>query len=83
MLLGLVLAVFIVLMKWFTEKEGGMNMQLNPHLYRLIELVQFKYLVNVTHTEDMVAEFIGIVLLVLFFFSFRGRSVRRVNNYDG
>jgi len=82
--LTLFLFPFLVLMGWFTGKEGGVRLQIKPHLYRLVELVEGKYLVNVTHTEDFVAELVGIILLVLFCFTFlRSKNIWRINKYDG
>ena len=82
--LCLMLAPFVILMQWFTQKEGGLQLQLSPHLYRLVELAQYKYLVNVTHTEVPFAFIAGIAVLLLFLVSmlrFGSRPV--INKYDG
>jgi len=82
--LAIILLPFLVLMNWFTHKEGGMRIQLAPHLYRLIELMEGKYLVNVTHTEDFPAEFAGIIIMVLLSCSFIGIKNRlKISKYDG
>jgi hypothetical protein len=82
--LVLFLSPFLMLMNWFTGKEGGMRLTLKPHLYRLIELVEGKYLVNVTHAEDFLAELAGIIMLALFCFSFFGiKNKWKINKYDG
>jgi len=75
---------FVILMKWFTGKEGGMRIQLKPHFYRLIELAEFKYLINITHTEDFFAVFTGLILLLLFGMCFlRFRKNFSIHKYDG
>ena len=76
-------APFFFLMKWFTNKEGGMRIHLRPHFYRLIELLEFKYQVNVTHTEDILAATAGIIMLLLFGLSFIKRKKIVWHKYDG
>jgi len=83
-LLTLFFLPFLFLMNWFTEKKGGMQMELTPHLYRLVELVQFKYGVNVTHKEDYFALAAGTGLLLLFCVALvKFKKYRAINKYDG
>ncbi len=78
-------APFLALMLWFTIKEGGMGLHLQPHLYRLKELVQFRYLVNAVHGEEFFAGMVGITLTSLLLFSVAGRFKGgfKVHRYDG
>ncbi len=83
-LLAFFLTPFILLMSWFTQKKGGLQIQLRHHFYRLIELVQGKFLINVTHGEDYFALTAGLVLIFLFCFSMiKFKKYRTVNKYDG
>ena len=83
-LLTLLLFPFLVLMRWFTEKEGGMNILLYHHFRRLIELVQFRYIINITHQEDYFALIAGVLLLVAVAVSLvRFRNKLKINKYDG
>ena len=83
-LLSLLLSPFLILMEWFTRKEGGLQMGLRHHFYRLIELVQLKYLMNVTLRENIIVLFAGVSLLLLFFISFiKLKDKLQVNKYDG
>ena len=80
----LFLAPFMALAAGFTQKEGGIRLQLHHHFYRLVELVQFKYFVDITHKEDLFAEICGILLLLLSLVSFLFLvKSRKVNKYDG
>lgn len=83
--LGILVAPFLALMYWFTNKEGGANIQLHHHLYRLVELVQFKYAVNAAEGETFFAAVSGIVLTALLLTSiiFRIKYKQAVNKYDG
>jgi hypothetical protein len=82
--LAVFLTPFLILMLWFTDKEGGMQMQLEHHFYRLVELVQFKYLVNVTHHEDYFALTAGVLLLLLFSIGVVKRiQLKKIHKYDG
>ncbi|MCW3121778.1 MAG: hypothetical protein JWQ38_1270 [Flavipsychrobacter sp.] len=84
LLLTLFLSPFIILMGRFTENQGGMQLVLRHHFYRAIELVQCKFLVNVTHEEDIPALIAGIVLVSLFVFTFiKFKNYRTVHKYDG
>ena len=64
-LLLLLAAPFLALMALFTHKEGGLQLQLSPHPYRLLELVQLKYLITLANTEKLPAAIAGCCLLVL------------------
>ncbi len=82
--LFLFLLPFLLLMIWFTAKEGGLQIQLAPHLYRMLELIRFRYLVNITRQEEFFATITGVGLLILFSVSlltFKKHPV--INKYDG
>ena len=83
--MALLTAPFVALMFWFTDKEGGLNLQLRPHLYRLIELVQFKYAVSASHNEDFLAAVAGITLTTLMIacIAIRIKDGIRIRKYDG
>jgi len=53
---------FIVLAVLFTSGEGGLGLSVSPHPYRLIELLQFKYLKGFTDSEEMWALVAGVLL---------------------
>jgi len=81
-ILALLLSPFLLLMGWFTQKEGGLQMDMHHHFYRLIELVQLKYLMNISLRENVFVLVAGVCLLLLFFMSFiKGKW--QVNKYDG
>jgi len=80
----LLLSPYIALMNWFVSNEGGMQLKLNPHLYRFIELAQFKYLVNITHQEDGFSLVAACTLIALFCIALLLLVVRfTVSKYDG
>jgi len=80
----LLLSPFMFLMHWFTDKEGGMRIVLHHHFYRLVELAEFKYIINVTNSEVFFSAVAGVVLLALFLFALRGfRKGFRLGKYDG
>lgn len=84
LLLGTLLLPYLGIMAWFTRSQGGLQMALKPHLYRLIELIQFKYLVSLTHTEEPYAAVTGLVLLAIGIALIAGISRRHaVHKYDG
>ncbi len=84
LMLLLLLSPFIVLMNWFTNKEGGMQLQPGFHPYRLLELLQCKYLVNVVHTEDLIVLIAGVTIMLLFgFCALRFKEKLSINKYDG
>ncbi|GAA4463514.1 hypothetical protein GCM10023093_12140 [Nemorincola caseinilytica] len=63
--LALVTAPFILLAFRFTGSEGGLQMRLGFYLYRLVELVEFKYLINITEAERPWALLTGLALTIL------------------
>ena len=83
--LAMLTAPFVFVMFWFTDKEGGMKIVLWPHLYRLIELVQFRYSASGSHNEDFFASVAGITMttLVIACIVVRLRKGYVVNKYDG
>ncbi len=83
-LLVLLLAPFLLLSAIFTQQEGGLQLSLGHHFYRLVELAQFKYLVNVTTRENMFALIAGLTMLLLFCYALiKYRLKAGVNKYDG
>lgn len=80
----LLLAPFIVLMFWFTEREGGLQLHLAPHPYRLIELAQFKYIITLTNTEKLPAAIAGSILLLSFIWTLIMSLIGfKIHKYDG
>lgn len=53
---------FIIFTLLFTQKEGGLRLTLAPHPYRLLELIEFKYIINVVNTERPWALLAGAVI---------------------
>ncbi len=83
-ILALLLAPFLVLMVLFTQGEGGLQLSLKCHFYRLVELAQFKYLANVTTKEFFFTTVAGVVVLLVSFVAFvKYRFKAGVNKYDG
>jgi hypothetical protein len=75
---------FLLLMQRFTNEQGGLQLQFRHHFYRLVELAQFKYIVNVTHREDYFALAAGVSLLVMFCIAVINRiRTKGINKYDG
>lgn len=60
-----ILIPFLLLMFWFTDKQGGMQLQLGLHKFRLIELLEFKYLIAIVHDEYVWAIFTGVSFCLL------------------
>lgn len=56
-------APFVIFTLLFTHKEGGLQLTLSPHPYRLLELVEFKYSINVVNTERPWAILAGVVII--------------------
>lgn len=84
LLLAALVLPYMGIMVWFTNSQGGLQMALQPHLYRLIELIQFKYLVSLTHTEEPYAAVAGLVLLAAGIVLAAGFSRRHAaHKYDG
>ncbi len=82
-LLAMLFAPFLLLMTMFTDQEGGLQLVIGHHFYRLVELIQFKYFVNVTHSEDYVAAAAGIILLLTFCAALTKFRIKTINKYDG
>lgn len=83
-MLGIVLLPFVWLMFRFTTSEGGLNLSLSPHLYRLIELVEFKYLINLAETEKPWVMVVGLILTALFaIVALQGIRKWRLHKHDG
>lgn len=75
---------FLAIMAWFTNKEGGMQLSFRPHFYRVVELAQFKHIVNFNHYELTWTTIIGCTLLLLFVLCFvRLNGLLKVNKFDG
>jgi len=82
--LALLLAPFAMLMLLFTQKEGGLQLSLTHHFYRLVELAQLKYIVNVTTHENAFALIAGVSMILLFCFAFTRHRVKAgISKYDG
>ncbi len=83
-LLVVFLAPFLALMVLFTQQEGGLQLVLKCHFYRLVELAQLKFLANVTTKEFLFSTVAGVVLLLLFCFSLiKYRVKNQLSKYDG
>lgn len=82
--LALLLIPFLLLMLWFTEKQGGMQMHLSLHLYRLVELLEFKYIITIVQQEYLWAKITGILFFVLLVIT-GIKSLRHItiHKYDG
>ena len=78
-------APFIALMFWFTNKQGGLNIQLQHHFYRIIELIQFKYLVNMSTDEELFTGITGLTIISLVIYALVYRILHRqyLHKYDG
>ncbi len=63
--LAILLLPFLVLMFWFTDKHGGMQMRLSLHLYRLVELLEFKYIITLVRQEYVWALLTGMLFCAL------------------
>lgn len=75
---------FVWLMFRFTNSEGGLNLTLGAHPYRLVELLEFKYLINIAETEKPWAVVVGLVLTALFIWvCIQGACRWRLHKYDG
>ncbi len=75
---------FLLLMFWFTDKQGGMQLQLGLHKYRLNELLEFKYLIAIVHHEYLWAILTGISFWILLLITFvKALKKIAINKYDG
>jgi hypothetical protein len=80
----LLVAPYILLTLLFTRGEGGLQLQLGWYPYRLLELAEFKYLINVVDGERLWACIAGCALLVLFGVTLiRAIPGFRIHKYDG
>lgn len=68
---------FFIFTLLFTQKEGGLQLTLAPHPYRLLELVEFKYIINVVNTERPWALLAGAVIGALVIVTI----VRSISNF--
>ena len=55
-------APFVIFTLLFTHKEGGLQLTLSPHPYRLLELAEFKYIINVVNTERAWVTLAGAII---------------------
>ena len=78
-------APFLALMQWFTAKEGGLRIQWEHNLFRIKELVAFKYLISASGKEFFFAAISGIAIISFFIAAvfLRFRNGFKVNKYDG
>lgn len=75
---------FVIFTLLFTQKEGGLRLTLAPHPYRLLELVEFKYIINVVNTERPWALLAGAVIGALVIVTIlRSISNFKWHRYDG
>lgn len=83
--LGILIAPFAALMLQFTDSQGGTHITLHHHFYRLIELVQFKYVINAVENESFLAALCGMTLTALLVTAviFRIKDKIPVHKYDG
>jgi hypothetical protein len=71
-------------MFWFTDKHGGMQLHLSLHLYRLIELLEFKYIITLVKQEYVWALLTGILFCTLLAVTcIKGLRHYTVRKYDG
>lgn len=78
-----ILAPFFILSLLFTNSEGGLQMHLAAHPYRLVELVELKYLINVTRNERPWSLATGIILTLAISASLRYFRTQGLHKYDG
>lgn len=85
LVLGILCAPFIALMFWFTSSQGGLNIHLQHHFYRIIELIQFKYLICASNGEELFAGITGLAVISLFIYSIIYRIAHKqyLHKYDG
>jgi hypothetical protein len=82
--LFILLSPFLVLMGWFMQKQGGLQLHLAPHPYRLVELIQFKFIINLVNAEKLPSLIAGCILFALLAVA-SAKSFRRftIHKYDG
>jgi hypothetical protein len=75
---------FVIFTLLFTQKEGGLRLTLAPHPFRLLELVEFKYIINVVNTERPWALLAGAAIGALVILTMvRSISNFKWHKYDG
>lgn len=75
---------WVVLGIAFTGKEGGLQLHLGFYPYRLLELVEFKYLINMTDSERIWTTIVGITLTISgFWAAFRMLRRYTLHRWDG
>ena len=82
---GVLMAPYIALMLWFTDKQGGAAIELKHHFYRMVELVQYKYGIVASAREELFAAISGFTIVTMFIVALvmRVRQKEWVNKYDG
>ena len=74
----------LVLGALFTAGRGGIQLKPGWHPYRLVELLQLKYFVNVSGSELYLTTLLGCILLTLAVLSFtRVNYQNGIHKYDG
>lgn len=81
--LAAVLAPLALLTLLFTHGEGGLQLQLAFHPYRLLEMQELKYLINVKEGEKLWALAIGITLSIAAILAFWQSRKDGIHKYDG
>lgn len=81
--LAATLAPLALLTLLFTHGEGGLQLQLAPHPYRLLEMQELKYLINVTKGEKLWALAIGLTLSIAAILAFWQSRKDGIHKYDG
>ena len=78
-------APFLWMAYGFSERQGGMGIRFQFHPYRLVELVQLKYLVNLTYAEVGYALLLGCTLIAacLAAIYFGKTKLRAIHRFDG
>ncbi len=63
--LALLLLPFLLLMVSFSDKQGGMQLQLQHHFYRMEELLRFKYAVSSSSLEVPFAILASVIIVIM------------------
>lgn len=82
-ILTLLLAPFALLAMRFTNGEGGLQLELGAHPYRIVELLEFKHLINVVGEERIWAAICGIAFIIVFALAIWYSRRTIVHRYDG
>ena len=81
---GLAAAPLVIFTLLFTQKEGGLQLHLAAHPYRLVELVEFKYIINVVDKERAWAIIAGVAISTLVIVAILQNAKKfRWHRYDG